>query len=111
MGKIKNNSTVKFCANKGDELIMRWKWRTDIISEIKGLSLFYGISFVMFLLVGQWDIGTGSKTLVEIFWISVVLSFVVIAIVVFGLFMDSRDKRNSMAKVRANKGDYDGNNI
>jgi uncharacterized membrane protein len=94
---------VKFRANEVNE--MKWTGRIDVISEIKGLSLLYGISFILFLLVGQWDVFTGSKTLVEVFWISVVLSFVVIAIVVIGLFMDSRDKRNSMAKVSANEGE------
>ena len=71
---------------------MKWGWRTDIISEMKGLGILYGALFVAFFTASLWDVFNTNKTLVGAFWISAGLSLVVIIMVIFVLLVQSRDK-------------------
>lgn len=71
---------------------MKWRWRTDIISEMKGLSILYGALFVAFFTASLWDVFNASKTLVGVFWISVGLSLIAMVMVIFVLLVASRDK-------------------
>lgn len=71
---------------------MKWRWRTDIISEMKGLSILYGALFVAFFTASLWDVFNASKTLVGAFWISAGLSFIAMIMVIVVLLVESRAK-------------------
>lgn len=69
---------------------MNWKWRNDIISEIRGLSILYGSLFIAFFISSLWDIFNERKTFVEVFWISAGLSLCIIIGIIFVLIVMTR---------------------